>query len=134
MLWQIGYAAAGFLLGALWQELPGRRGPSKAIPLAVAYAAPIGLFALGNWGLDEEQTSLALAAVAMLLILTLTGVMMDLETFSGERPYWHSRLSLLRSIYQIRYISVQLAWILAQAAAIATILQYLADNGGVPPQ
>ncbi|WP_190086516.1 DUF6185 family protein [Streptomyces longisporoflavus] len=133
VLWQIGYAAAGFLLGALWQDLPGRRGPSKAIPLAVAYAAPIGLFALGNWALDEEQTSLAFAAAAILLILTLTGVMMDLETFGGERPYWRSRLSLLRSIYQIRYISIQMAWILAQAAAIATILQYLADNGGMPP-
>ncbi|MVO85436.1 hypothetical protein GPA10_11895 [Streptomyces sp. p1417] len=134
VLWQVGYAAAGFLFGALWQELPGRRGPVKAIPLALAYAAPIGVFALGNWGLGEEQTALAFGAMAILLVLTLTGLMMDLETFRGEHPYWRGRLSLLRSVYQMRYMSVQLAWVLAQAAAVVTVLQYLADNGGMPPQ
>ncbi|MGA4844180.1 DUF6185 family protein [Streptomyces sp. G45] len=131
-LWQVGYAAAGFLLGALWQELPGRRGPAKAIALAAAYALPIGLFALGNWSLGEEQTSLALGAVSMLLIMTLTGFRMDLETFRGELAPGRGLLSLLPAVYQTRYLSIQFAWVLAQAAAMATIVQFVADNGGPP--
>ncbi|MEU4615245.1 DUF6185 family protein [Streptomyces umbrinus] len=133
LLWQIGYASAGFLLGALWHELPGRRGPAKAFPLAVAYTVPIGLFALGNWGLGEEQTALAFSAAAMLLILTVTGIMMDLETFRGEQHFWRSRLGLLQSVYQMRYVSIQLAWLLAQAAAIVTIWQFFADDGASSP-
>ncbi|GGO53725.1 hypothetical protein GCM10012286_61790 [Streptomyces lasiicapitis] len=132
VLWQVGYAAAGFLLGALWQELPGRRGPAKALALAAAYAMPIGLFALGNWSLGEEQTALAFAAASMLLILTLTGVRMDLETFRSELLPGRGSLSLLPVVYQTRYLSIQFAWVLAQAAAIATIAQFFADNGGPP--
>ncbi|WP_405656760.1 DUF6185 family protein [Streptomyces sp. RK9] len=132
VLWQIGYAAAGFLLGALWQELPGRRGPAKALALAVAYALPIGVFALGNWSLGEEQTTLAFAAASMLLILTLTGVRMDVETFRSELLPGRGSLSLLPVVYQTRYLSIQFAWVLAQAAAIATIVQFFADNGGPP--
>lgn len=132
VLWQIGYAAAGFLLGALWQELPGRRGPAKALALAVAYSLPIGVFALGNWSLGEEQTTLAFAAASMLLILTLTGVRMDMETFRGELLPGRGSLSLLPVVYQTRYLSIQFAWVLAQAAAIATIVQFFADNGGPP--
>lgn len=131
-LWQVGYAAAGFLLGTLWQELPGKRGPAKALALAVSYAIPIGLFALGNWSLGEEQAALAFAAVSMLLILTLTSVRMDLETFRSELLTGRGNLSLLPLVYQTRYLSIQFAWLLAQAAAIATIVQFFADNGGPP--
>ncbi|MCI3928003.1 DUF6185 family protein [Streptomyces sp. AN091965] len=132
VLWQVGYAAAGFLLGALWQQLPGRRGPAKALALAAAYTGPIGVFALGNWGLGEEQTALAFAAVSMLLILTLTGVRMDVETFRGDLLPGRGVLSLLPAVYQTRYLSLQFAWVLAQAAAIATIVQFFADNAGPP--
>ncbi|MFI6035845.1 DUF6185 family protein [Streptomyces sp. NPDC051315] len=134
VLWQVGYAAAGFVLGALWHELPGRRGAAKAFPLAVAYALPAGLFALGNWALGEEQTGLAFAVAAMTLVLTVTGILMDLETFSGERHLWRSRVSLLYSVYQMRFLSIQVAWLLAQAAAVVTIWQFFVEDGGSPPQ
>ncbi|MFD3442780.1 DUF6185 family protein [Streptomyces sp. NPDC058685] len=132
VFWQVGYASAGFLLGAYWYQLPGRRGPVKAIPLSIAYTAPIGLFALGNWALDEEQTNLALGSAAMLLVLTLTGIVMDLDTFRTERRFWQSKLELLLSVYQMRYFSLQGAWILAQLAALATIWQLFDDPAGPP--
>ncbi|MGY0021239.1 DUF6185 family protein [Streptomyces sp. YJ-C3] len=133
LLWQVGYAAAGLVLGALWQQLPGRHGPMKAFVLTLAYAVPAGLFSLGNWALGEEQAGLALALTAMLLILTVTSILMDLETFRDERHYWRSRFALLLSVYQMRFVSIQLAWLLAQAAAIATIWQFFAETGGSPP-
>ncbi len=88
ILWQVGYAAAGMVLGALWHQLPGKRGPTRAFCVALAYALPAGLFASGNWALGEEQTGLAFAVTAMLLVLTLTGILMDLETFREEHRYW----------------------------------------------
>ncbi|MFJ4467291.1 DUF6185 family protein [Streptomyces sp. NPDC089424] len=133
ILWQIGYAAAGLVLGALWHQLPGRRGPTKAFVLTLAYSFPAGLFAFGNWVLGEEQAGLAIAMVAMLLILTLTSILMDLETFRSERLYWRSRFELLISVYRMRFFSIQLAWILAQAAAVVTIWQFFAEPGGSPP-
>ncbi|MFE2620663.1 DUF6185 family protein [Streptomyces caelestis] len=132
LLWQVGYAAAGMVLGALWHQLPGRRGPTKAFCVALAYALPAGLFAFGNWALGEEQTGLAFAVAAMLLVLTLTGILMDLETFREEHRYWRGRIARLYSIYQMRFFSVQVAWLLAQTAAIATIWQFLAETGGSP--
>ncbi|WP_245873272.1 DUF6185 family protein [Streptomyces phaeoluteigriseus] len=33
---------AGFVLGALWRVLPGRRGAVKALPVAPAFALPSG--------------------------------------------------------------------------------------------
>ncbi|WP_143652590.1 DUF6185 family protein [Streptomyces sp. 13-12-16] len=134
LLWQVGYAAAGMVLGVLWHQLPGRRGPAKAFCVALAYALPAGLFALGNWILGEEQTGLAFAVAAMLLVLTLTGILMDLETFREEHRYWRGRIARLYSVYQMRFFSVQVAWLLAQAAAIATIWQFLAETGGSPPE
>ncbi|MFF3691069.1 DUF6185 family protein [Streptomyces sp. NPDC002187] len=130
--WQVGYASAGFLLGAFWYQLPGRRGPTKAIPLSMAYVAPIGLFAVGNWALGEEQTNLALGSAAMLLVLTLTGIVTDLDTFRTERHFWQSRLELLLSVYQMRYFSLQMAWVLAQLAALATIWQFFDESAGPP--
>lgn len=132
LLWQVGYAAAGMVLGVLWHQLPGRRGPTRAFWVALAYALPAGLFASGNWALGEEQTGLAFAVAAMLLVLTLTGILMDLETFREEHRYWHGRIARLYSVYQMRFFSVQVAWLLAQAAAIATIWQFLAETGGSP--
>ncbi|MFI9771649.1 DUF6185 family protein [Streptomyces sp. NPDC052415] len=134
LLWRVGYAAAGMVLGALWHQLPGRRGPTRAFCVAVAYASSAGLFALGKLALGEEQTGLAFAVTAMLLVLTLTGILMDLETFRDEHRYWRGRIARLYSNYQMRFFSVQVAWLLAQAAAIATIWQFLAETGGSPPQ
>ncbi|MFF4687383.1 DUF6185 family protein [Streptomyces sp. NPDC001307] len=130
--WETTWAAAGFLLGALWSRLPGRRGPIRSLPIAAAYALPIAVDALGNRIADQGQDNLALYAVSMLLVLTVTGIVMDLETFRGERRYWQSRLGLLLSVYQMRYFSLQVAYLLAQLIAVFTLWQFFADTGGPP--
>ncbi|MEU4684079.1 DUF6185 family protein [Streptomyces xinghaiensis] len=131
--WQFGWTGAGFLLGALWRVLPGRRGAARALPVAGAFALPIALDALVLWAMDESQDNLALYAAMMLLVLTCTGIAMDLETFRGEGRYWQSRIGLLLSVYQMRYLSLQIAYILVQVAGLIAVWEFFADTGGPPP-
>jgi hypothetical protein len=132
VFWQACWAAAGFVLGALWRQLPGRRGPMKALLVSVAFALPIGVDALGNEITDEAMPGLALYASAMLLVLSITGITMDLATFHSERRYWQSGLGLLFSVYQMRSFSLQMASLLAQAIAFITIWQFFVDSNGAP--
>ncbi|MER5888918.1 DUF6185 family protein [Streptomyces sp. NPDC001941] len=132
-LWQLAWATGGFVLGALWCELPGRRGPVKALVVATAYALPVGLFAVGNWLVDEEQDNLALFCAAMLLVLTVTGIALDVDTFRSERRFWQTRYGMLLSVYQMRYVSLQLAYLLTQVTVFITLWEFLADTGGGSP-
>ncbi|MEU6674095.1 DUF6185 family protein [Streptomyces sp. NPDC046925] len=132
--WMTTFAAAGFVLGSLWRVLPGRRGASKAIPVAVAFAAPAALDGLVGWFTREGATNLALQISTMLFVLTVTSIALDLDTFRGERRYWQSRLGLLLSVYQMRYYSLQVAYLIGQIIAIITIWQFLAAPDAVPPQ
>ncbi|WP_326728181.1 DUF6185 family protein [Streptomyces phaeochromogenes] len=95
-------------------------------------AAPVGLFAVGNHLLGEEQDVLALAAAAVLLVLTLTALAMDLDTFRAERAFWPSRTHLLLSIYQMRFFSLQIAWLLVQVVAVITLWQFF-TGADAPP-
>ncbi|MEV0119352.1 DUF6185 family protein [Streptomyces sp. NPDC050844] len=133
VFWQMSWVGAGFVLGALWRRLPGRRGPVRALPVAAAFALPVGVDALGNHVFDQDHGDIGLAVVTMLLVLTLTGIALDLDVFRGERRFWQSRLGLLLSIYQMRYFSLQLAYLIAQAVAMLTLWQFFADGGGAPP-
>ncbi|MEU1510847.1 DUF6185 family protein [Streptomyces sp. NPDC005811] len=133
LYWQVTWAGAGFLLGALWRRLPGRRGPARSLCVTAPFALPIVLDAVGNWYAQEDQTNLIVMALAMLLVLTITGMALDLATFRGERRYWQSRLGLLLSVYQMRYFSLQMAYLLAQLIAVFTLWQFFTDAGG-PPQ
>lgn len=133
VVWQVTWAGAGFVLGALWRRLPGRRGPVKALAVTAAFALPVGADALGNWFMDLGYGDSGLVVVTMLLVLTLTGIALDLDIFQGERRFWQSRFGLLLSIYQMRYFSLQLAYLVAQAVAAVTLWQFFADTGGGPP-
>lgn len=121
-------AALGFVLGALWRVLPGRRGPAKALGLFLVYAVPVAAHwiltratgqAFGTWALDLALT---------LLVLTVTGVVMDIDTFRQEGIYWPTKASLLLSIYQLRTASVQLAFLVAQVVALVGVWQQLKGN------
>ncbi|MGW3566041.1 DUF6185 family protein [Streptomyces sp. NPDC000941] len=129
LTWQIAWAGAGLILGALWRMLPGRRGPARALSLTVAYAIPIGVGGVVNRITDTELGNAILSASLMLIVLTVTSIAMDAATFSSERQLWPTRFSLLLSIYQMRALSVQLAYLVAQLAAAAGIWKVLA--GGV---
>jgi hypothetical protein len=132
-VWQLAWAAAGFFLGALWRVLPGSRGPVRAVAVAVGYAAPIGVAALFVNVADTNAGYALLHVLLMLSVLTLTSIWMDMATFSGERKFWPTRLGLLLSIYQLRGISTQIAYLLTQAGLAASIWFQLAASDSDPP-
>lgn len=132
--WTVTFAAAGFVLGALWRALPGRRGAVKALPVAGAFALPVGLDALVRWFTRESSANMALHIAMMLFVLTITAIALDFETFGSERRYWQSRLGLLLSVYQMRYYSLQVAYLIGQMIAIITIWQFFAEPDAVPYQ
>ncbi|MFB7668259.1 DUF6185 family protein [Kitasatospora sp. NPDC056138] len=124
--WELVWAGAGLVLGALWRLLPGRRGPARALWLVAAYTMLIALDIMGNLITDQTLGAVALAATLMLLVLTLTSLAMDADTFRAERRFWPSRFQLLLSIYQLRGLSVQIAYVMAQLAAVVSIWKFLA--------
>lgn len=132
--WIATFAAAGFVLGTLWRVLPGRRGAVKAIPVAGAFALPVGLDVLVGWFTREDAANVALQVSTMLFVLTITAIALDLDTFAGERRYWQSRLGLLLSVYQMRYYSLQVAYLVGQIIAIISIWQFFAQPAAVPYQ
>jgi hypothetical protein len=129
--YQVAWAASGFVLGALWRLLPGRRSPVRAWSLTFAYAVPACLAILFNKATHVGVGNLALLlySVLMLSILTLTSIWMDTSTFREERQYWPSRFALLLSVYQTRGFSGHVAWLLAQLAAAVAIWRALARGG-----
>ncbi|MEW2287258.1 DUF6185 family protein [Streptomyces sp. NPDC047841] len=125
VLYQLGWAVAGFTLGALWRLLPGHRSQGRAWLLTAAYGFPAVLAAALIHLMDTDPRQLLLYAALLLAILTLTSVWMDLATFRRERKYWPSGFALLVSIHQLRGLSVGVTWILAQFVAIVTIFKSL---------
>ncbi|MFK0107960.1 DUF6185 family protein [Streptomyces sp. NPDC091217] len=126
ILYQMAWAAAGFTLGALWRLLPGRRSQARAWFLTAAYSVPVVLAAALIHFFDTDPRQLLLYAALLLCVLTLTSIWMDLATFRKDLQYESSRFSLLLSVYQLRGLSVQIAWVLVQAAAIVGIWVHLA--------
>ncbi|MFF1273259.1 DUF6185 family protein [Streptomyces marokkonensis] len=122
------WVGAGFTLGALWRVLPGRRGPARASWLALVYAAPVLVQLAGSWIVDQPFGTWPLDLSLTLLVLTLTGVAMDIDTFRGEKRYWPTRASLLLSVYQWRTASVQMAFLVGQLVALVTIWQQMKGN------
>ncbi|MEV8535686.1 DUF6185 family protein [Streptomyces sp. NPDC051211] len=130
--WQIAWAGAGMVLGALWRVLPGRRGPVRALSLTLAYALPVGVGVLLSRIADSEPGYALLNVLLMLTVLTMTSLWMDMATFSRERQFWPTRFGLLLSIYQMRGISAQIAYVLVQLVAAAAIWHELASRVGGP--
>jgi hypothetical protein len=112
----------------LWRVLPGRRGPAKAVGVWLVYTAPV----VGHWILTratgQTMGTWALHLALTLLVLTCTGVAMDIRTFRQEGIYWPTKASLLLSIYQLRTASVQLAFFVAQVVALVGVWQQLKGN------
>lgn len=130
--YQVAWAGAGFVLGALWRLLPGRRGPVRALSLTVAYAIPVCLGALLSHITDTELGYTFLNVLLILTILTLTSLWMDTGTFSEERQFWPTRFGLLLSVYQLRGLSAQVAYLLAQVTVAIGIWVHLAGSESLP--
>ncbi|MGW3268882.1 DUF6185 family protein [Streptomyces sp. NPDC001056] len=127
-LYQMAWAGAGFVLGALWRLLPGRRSPGRAASLTIAYAVPVSMAALLDLVTDADVGYVFLYLLALLTILTLTSIWTDMATFREERQLWPSRPALLLSVYQLRGVSGQLASLLAQVSTAVTIWYQLAHG------
>lgn len=132
--WLATWTGGGFVLGALWRVLPGRRGAVKALPVTAAFTLPVGLDALAGWFTREGTANVALHVSMMLLVLTVTAIALDLDTVRGEGRFWQSRLGLLLSVYQMRYYSLQVAYLIGQVIAMLTIWQFFAEPDVVPSQ
>ncbi|GGS86964.1 hypothetical protein GCM10010240_20390 [Streptomyces griseoviridis] len=122
------WVGAGFTLGVLWRVLPGRRGPVRAAGLAFVYASPVLVQLAGSRLVGQPLGTWPLELSLVLLVLTLTGLAMDIDTFRGERRYWPTRTGLLLSVYQWRTASVQMAFLVGQLVALVTIWQQLKGN------
>jgi hypothetical protein len=118
--WQITWASAGLVLGALWRL-------ARALGVAAAFGVLLGLATLANASTDKELGNAALSILLLLVVLTVTSLAMDAETFRSERQFWSSRVGLLASIYQIRGASTQIAYLTGQAVAVVTVLRLLHD-------
>ncbi|MFG3289635.1 DUF6185 family protein [Streptomyces sp. NPDC048179] len=121
ILYQMAWAAAGFTLGALWRLLPGRRSQARAWLLTAAYGVPVVLAAAFIHFIDTDPVRLLLYTALLLCVLTLTSIWMDLATFRKNREHLPSRFALLMFVFQLRGLSVQIAWVLVQTGAIVGI-------------
>ncbi|MGK4583591.1 DUF6185 family protein [Kitasatospora sp. HPMI-4] len=119
--WELVWAGAGLMLGALWRLLPGRRGPVRVLSLWSAYAVLIVLDIVGNHFADQPRDNSAFAMGLMLPVLTVTSFFLDTATFRAERRLWSTRFGLLLSVYQLRGLSAQIAWVLAQVGVLVLL-------------
>ncbi|QDY77291.1 hypothetical protein FQU76_13060 [Streptomyces qinzhouensis] len=127
LFWMPTWVGAAFVMGTLWRQLPGRRGAAKALPVTAAFALLVTAEALVHQFTGEGSANLPLEVSAMLFVLTVTAIAMDFDTFRGERRYWQSRLGLLLSIYQMRYYSLQAAYLIAQVIAMIAIWEFFTE-------
>ncbi|MFJ3876488.1 DUF6185 family protein [Streptomyces sp. NPDC090077] len=132
LAWQVAWAGGGLVLGALWRVLPGRRSPVRALSLTAAYAIPVCVGALVTQITDTELGYVFLHVALMLLVLTLTSIWMDMATFTEERRFWPSRVGLLLSVYQLRGLSTQVAYLAAQLAIVVGVWRSLAGSDSRP--
>ncbi|MGW7410747.1 DUF6185 family protein [Streptomyces sp. NPDC054833] len=131
LYWQLTWMGGAFFLGALWRDLPGRHGPTKAFWVAVAFSIPVGVHRiLGELSGQSLQGTVA-AIATFTSVLTVTGLVMDVQTFQSERRYWPTSASLVVYIYRMRLASV--AFFLAQIVAIASVWKALREGGPTAP-
>ncbi|WP_123962374.1 DUF6185 family protein [Streptomyces sp. TLI_185] len=118
----LGWAACGFLLGFFWQELPGRRGPVKILPIVLAYVSAMLLDSFVRYALDQSAANYQWGITGLLTIaLTLTSIAMDASTLRAQRASWATSWSPLASVYRLGAAHTGLALIVAQAAAIVSL-------------
>lgn len=125
LFWQVYWIVGGFFLGALWRDLPGRHGPTKALFVSLAFAVPATVDFLIVQALGGSLPQVIGQIAAFGSVMTCTGLMMDLQTFQNERRYWPTNASLVAYVYQMRFASV--AFFLAQLLALATLWKTFAD-------
>ncbi|MBT2407291.1 MULTISPECIES: DUF6185 family protein [unclassified Streptomyces] len=131
LYWHTTWVAGGFFLGALWRDLPGRHGPTKAFCVGVAFVIPVVAHQIIAQAIGQSVQGASTAIAAFVSVMTLTGFAMDVQTFQSERRYWPTNANLVAYVYQMRFASV--AFFLAQLLALATIWKTLREGGPMAP-
>ncbi|WP_327049268.1 DUF6185 family protein [Microbispora sp. NBC_01189] len=115
LIWPV----AGFVLGALWRRLPGRRGYLKGVVPVLAYGAATGAHAMVNNLIGQAPVRGSLVRVLLLfLVLTVVAVLMDARTLQTRPGGLASRLTPVAVVYRLGTAGSGIALIVAQAAAI----------------
>jgi hypothetical protein len=125
LLWQVHWIVGGFFLGALWRDLPGRHGPTKALFVTLAFAIPATADFLIVQAVGGTVPQVIGQIAAFGSVTTCTGLMMDLQTFQNERRYWPTNASLVAYVYQMRFATI--AFFLAQLLALVTLWKTFAE-------
>lgn len=132
LFWQVAWIVGGFFLGALWRDLPGRHGPTKALFVTLAFAIPATVDFLIVQAIGGSVPLLIGEIAALGSVTTCTGLMMDLQTFQNERRYWPTNASLVAYVYQMRFATI--AFFLAQLLALVTLWKTFADISTSAPR
>nr|WP_237519995.1 DUF6185 family protein [Streptomyces sp. HUCO-GS316] len=128
----LAWAASGFLLGFFWQELPGRRGPVKILPIVLAYVSAMLLDSFVRYALDQSAPNYQWGVTGLLtMALTLTSIAMDASTLRAQRASWATSWSPLASVYRLSAAHTGLALVVAQVAAIVSL--WLQLRSGMDP-
>ncbi|WP_426368281.1 DUF6185 family protein [Streptomyces sp. E-08] len=125
LYWQVYWIVGGIFLGALWRDLPGRHGPTKALFVALAFAVPEVADFLITQSFHGSVPEVIGEIAAFASVMTCTGLMMDLQTFQDERRYWPTNASLVAYVYQMRFATF--AFFMAQLLALVTLWKTFAD-------
>jgi hypothetical protein len=111
LIWPV----AGFVLGALWRRLPGRRGYLKGVVPVLAYAAATGAHAVLNNVIGQAPVRGSLVRVLLLfLVLTVVAVLMDARTLQTRPGGLASRLTPVAVVYRLGTAGSGIALIVAQ--------------------
>ncbi|GIH46059.1 hypothetical protein SAMN05421833_11091 [Microbispora rosea] len=131
LIWPV----AGFVLGALWRRLPGRRGYLKGVVPVLAYAAATGAHAVLNNVIGQAPVRGSLVRVLLLfLVLTVVAVLMDARTLQTRPGGLASRLTPVAVVYRLGTAGSGIALIVAQAAAILGLWSQLRNGIDITSQ
>lgn len=131
LIWPV----AGFVLGALWRRLPGRRGYLKGVVPVLAYAAATGAHAVLNNVIGQAPVRGSLVRVLLLfLVLTVVAVLMDARTLQTRPGGLASRLTPVAVVYRLGTAGSGIALIVAQAAAVLGLWSQLKNGIDITSQ
>ncbi|GLX09341.1 hypothetical protein Misp03_62670 [Microbispora sp. NBRC 16548] len=131
LIWPV----AGFVLGALWRRLPGRRGYLKGVVPVLAYAAATGAHAVLNNVIGQAPVRGSLVRVLLLfLVLTVVAVLMDARTLQTRPGGLASRLTPVAVVYRLGTAGSGIALIVAQAAAVLGLWSQLRNGIDITSQ
>ncbi|WP_033443419.1 DUF6185 family protein [Saccharothrix sp. NRRL B-16314] len=122
---------AAAALGMAWRHLPGRRGPTKALPLILAYtAAPVTLFLLTRaYGGVPDWIPLADVGL-FVLVMVFVALRVDLTALDGTHEAAH-RSGRLHRILTALGLDALPRWFIEAVTLVATLLAiWTALTGG----